>query len=356
MKVVTILGTRPEIIRLSQIIPLLDKNLEHVLVHTGQNFDKKLSDIFFSELKVREPDYFLEARGDSYATQIAEILIKTEQVLIKEKPDKILILGDTNSGLSAIIAKRMNIPVFHMEAGNRCFDDRVPEELNRKIIDNSSSVLLPYTKNSQQFLLNEGFSKEKIIVTGNPINEVLIHYKGKIDSSTILNDLHIKTKSYLLATIHRAENVDDSSILKNIFEGFNQIVVKINLPLIVSLHPRTKQKLDSLNIKLDENIKLCEPFGFFDFVMLEKEAKLVLTDSGTVQEECCILKVPNITIRKTTERPETIECGSNILSGIEKEKIVIDSINTIGRNTDWTPPEEYLEENVSSKIISILSK
>jgi UDP-N-acetylglucosamine 2-epimerase (non-hydrolysing) len=355
MKVMTILGTRPEIIRLSLVIPALDRFCKHVLVHTGQNYDEKLNDIFFKELKVRKPDHYLGVKAGSFAEQIGKILIETEKVLLKEKPDRVLILGDTNTDLSAIIAKRMGIPVFHMEAGNRCYDNRVPEEVNRRIIDHASTVLMPYTQNSKQNLLAEGIKNEDIYVTGNPIYEVIRHYGKKIDTSKALTKLGLKPRQYFLVTAHRAENVDVKDRLSNLLTALNNINKKYGFPVIVSTHPRTRNKLSQFGLKIsNKNIRFLEPFGFFDFISLEKQAYCVITDSGTVQEECCILKVPNVTTRDTTERPETLECGSNILAGTEPE-MILNGVNIVtSRKLDWEPPAEYLAEDVASRVTNIV--
>jgi UDP-N-acetylglucosamine 2-epimerase (non-hydrolysing) len=354
-KIMTILGTRPEIIRLSLIISKLDRYCKHVLVHTGQNFDDNLSSIFFSELGIREPDYYLGIQTDTFGEQIGKILIEAEKIILREKPNKILVLGDTNSGLVSIIAKRMGIPVFHMEAGNRCFDYRVPEEVNRVVIDRCSTILLPYTYRSKENLLHEGISNEVIYVIGNPIYEVITHYAKEIENSTILNTLKVKPKKYFLVTMHRAENVDDEHRLTNIMSGLDNISTEYNLPVICSLHPRTKTKIKRFKLRTnDKNIHFSVPFGFFDFVHLEKNAACVITDSGTVQEECCILGIPNITIRDVTERPETIECGSNMLTSVSP-KIMVKAVDiALKEKHDWQPPADYLDKNVSSKVIKIL--
>jgi len=356
MKVMTILGTRPEIIRLSRIIEKLDSHCTHILIHTGQNFDKNLSDIFFEDLNVRKPDYFLNIKSATMGEQVAHILIETEKVILKEKPDKLLLLGDTNSSLSVIIAKRMGIPVIHMEAGNRCYDDRVPEEINRRIIDHSSDVLLPYTERSRANLLKEGISSERICVTGNPILEVINHYEKQVNGSDILTRLKIYKGKFFLVTLHRAENVDIESRLREFIKAFTALSKEYQVPIICSLHPRTRDKIHKFNIEIDPTaIKFHEPFGFFDFVRLERDALCVLSDSGTVQEECCIFHVPNVTIRDVTERPETIECGSNILSGADQEAILRCVRIVLSSPPQWNVPPEYMNENVSNTIIRIVS-
>lgn len=355
MKVMTVLGTRPEIIRLNLIIKKLDKYCEHIFVHTGQNFTDSLNTIFFDDFQLRKPDYFLGVRGNTFGEQIGKILIDTDKVIQAEKPDKLLILGDTNSALASIVAKRMGIPVYHMEAGNRCFDDRVPEEVNRRIIDHSSDILLPYTHRSKENLLREGISIEKIYVTGNPIYEVLESYKEKIDNSKILNQLKIHDNEYFLVTAHRAENVDDPVRLKNILQSLKCISEKYNYQVICSLHPRTKNMIEKYHLNnFSSTIRFIEPAGFFDFVNMEKNALCIITDSGTVQEECCIFKKPNVTIRDVTERPETTECGSNIIAGVLPETVLRSVDIALGSSNDWKPPEEYLEKDVSSKIVKLL--
>ena len=355
MKVMTILGTRPEIIRLSLIIKKLDKYCSHVLVHTGQNFDDNLSSVFFRELELKEPDYYLGVRADSFGEQIGKIIIESEKVMLKEKPDRILILGDTNSGLASIVAKRMRIPVFHVEAGNRCFDERVPEEVNRVIIDHCSTVLLSYTHRSKENLLKEGISNEVIHVIGNPIYEVITHYSKEIEKSKILDKFGVKPQKYFLVTMHRAENVDDEYRLKSTFTGLDRINTEYNFPILCSIHPRTQHKIDQFNVKMsNKDIHLSKPLGFFDFVHLEKNAACVITDSGTVQEECCTFGIPNITIRDVTERPETIECGSNMLTSTSP-KIMVKALEiALAEKNQWEPPAGYLDRNVSSKVVKIV--
>ena len=355
MKVLTILGTRPEIIRLSRIVDTLDRQCTHILVHTGQNFDKNLSDIFFEDLGVRKPDYYLGVRGATAGDQIAQIIREAELVLQKERPDKLLLLGDTNSSLTAVIAKRMGIPVLHMEAGNRCYDDRVPEEVNRRIIDHCSDILMPYTERSRANLIREGISGNRIYVTGNPILEVINYYQNRIGSSEVLSKLEITKGKYFLATIHRAENVDIESRLSEILGALENLSEEYSVPVVCSLHPRTKDKLlNSFKEGKKSSIRFHEPFGFFDFVHLEQNALCVLSDSGTVQEECCLFHVPNVTLRDVTERPETIECGSNILSGADPETIRACVKQALSRKPAWIAPAEYLRENVSDTVVRIV--
>ena len=355
MKVATILGTRPEIIRLSVLIGKLDEATDHVLVHTGQNYDDGLSAVFFREMGVRAPDHQLDVRADTAGEQIGRVFIATERVLRAERPDAVLVLGDTNSALSAIIAARLSIPVFHMEAGNRCYDDRVPEEINRRVIDHSSTVLLPYTARSCENLVREGIARERIFVTGNPIFEVLSASAARIAASDVLGRMSLGAGSYFLATMHRQENVDDEDRLRGLVTGLLEVSREHGKPVVCSLHPRTRSRLEALGIRpTGTGIHFVEPLGFFDFVALEQSAACVLSDSGTVQEEACIFRIPNVTLRDVTERPETIECGSNILSGTRPESIRRCVAAALAREPRWTPPPEYLDPCVSEKVVRII--
>jgi UDP-N-acetylglucosamine 2-epimerase (non-hydrolysing) len=354
LKVMTILGTRPEIIRLSRVIPLLDAASEHVLVHTGQNYDPSLSDVFFEELGVRQPDEFMGARG-TMAEQIGAILVKSEELFRRHEPNRLLILGDTNSGLASVIAARMRIPVFHMEAGNRCYDDRVPEEINRRVIDHTSSVLMPYTYRSKENLVREGIARERVFVTGNPIFEVLQWYGERIDASDVLERLSLEAGEFFLVTLHRAENVDSPERLASFLQGLALVADHYAQPMVVSVHPRTADVLRRHGLEPDsERVRLLPPLGFFDFVSLQKRALCVLSDSGTVQEECCIFNVPNVTLRDVTERPETIECGSNVLSGAHPEDILSAVKLALSTSGDWIPPEEYRVSDVSRTVAKIV--
>lgn len=355
MKIMTIFGTRPEIIRLSLVMKVLDQNCEHVIVHTGQNYHESLSDIFIRDLEVRTPDVHLGIRSSSFGDQAGQILSSIDDVLNQHQPDRVLILGDTNSALSAIIAARRAIPVFHMEAGNRCYDNRVPEEINRRIIDHSSTVLMPYTERSRANLLAEGIESDRIFVSGNPIREVILNFSAKIDESSILENLGVQPFEYFLVTLHRSENVDEPERLKRILGSFTSIADKYEKPVLVSVHPRTAAKIREFRITADDTkVRLLEPWGFFDFVRLEKSSLAVLTDSGTVQEECCILGIPNITVRDVTERPETVECGSNILSGSDPDSILRCVQLALSQPTNWIPPKEYMAENVSQTVSKIV--
>lgn len=353
LKVMTILGTRPEIIRLSLIIQKLDQCCDHILVHTGQNYDHNLNELFFKELRLRSPDEIIDSKADSLGGQIANIFEGIEKVLLKHNPDKVLILGDTNTSLCTVIVERLGYPVYHMEAGNRCFDLKVPEEKNRRVIDAVSSFNLPYTPGSRENLIREGFPKQKIFETGNPIFEVLLNYDNDIDKSSILKDLRLESSpyDYVLVTAHRAENVDDENRLNNIIEALQDISKTYHV--IFSCHPRTRNKLKKFNINTT-GIEILEPLGFFDFVKLEKNAKCVISDSGTVQEECCLLNTPAVTIRDSTERPETVECGSNIVSGLEKEDILDCFNRMIKSDKIWDYPAGYKDLKVSDKVVNFV--
>lgn len=356
MKILTILGTRPEIIRLSIIIPKFDKICNHVLVHTGQNFEMDLNDVFFKQLRVRKADYFLKIRGATFGEQIGKMFIEGEKVLRKERPDKVVILGDTNSGLLSIVAKRLGIPVYHLEAGNRCYDDRVPEEVNRRVIDHSSNILMPYTNRSKENLLREGIQNYRIFVIGNPIFEVIQHYSHNINVEAVLKKYKLNEKEYFLLTMHRAENVDYPDRLGNLIMAIEKIQTYYKIPVVCSLHPRTKDKMKNFGIKTkNSKIIFLSPLGFFDFIALEKHAFCVLSDSGTVQEECCIFKIPNVTIRDVTERPETMDCGSNILSGTEPERVFQAVKLVAGKPCSWTAPQEYLVTCVSDTVLKIVT-
>jgi UDP-N-acetylglucosamine 2-epimerase (non-hydrolysing) len=355
MKVMTILGTRPEIIRLSVIIPRLDKFCDHVLVHTGQNYNPNLYDVFFDELGLRQPDHILTCESNTLMGQIGHILKGCEKVISDEKPDRLLLLGDTNSALSAIAAKRLGINVYHMEAGNRCYDDRVPEEVNRRIIDHSSDILMPYTERSRSNLVREGLPGEKIFVIGNPINEVLDYYHQQINRSRIMEKLSLEKHTFFLVTLHREENVDVADRLDGFLEAFRMLHKEYRVPVICSLHPRTRSQLKKQGkIMAGKGVRVLEPLGLFDFVHLEQNALCTLTDSGTVQEECCIFKVPSVTLRDVTERPETIEAGSSILSGSDPNTILSCVKAVLARPCDWMPPAEYLITNVSSTVVKIV--
>ena len=350
-KVLTILGTRPEIIRLSCIIPKLDAACDHYVLHTGQNYDNNLSELFFQELELRKPNKIIDSKSQSFGEQLGKIFIGVEQTINEFNPTKVLVLGDTNSGLSAFIVERFNIPVYHMEAGNRCNDLKVPEEKNRKVIDAISTYNLPYTELSRQNLLREGVPNNKIAVTGNPIKEVINKYQNKISQSSILAKLNLQPKDYVIVTAHRAENVDDDSRLKSIFAALQEIAKEYKV--VFSCHPRTRDKIQKFNVNTD-NIIVSEPFGFFDFVNLEQNCFMAISDSGTVQEEMCLFKIPTVTIRDTTERPETVWCGSNVISGLDKTNIIACFNRMKLSNRNWEIPVEYDRDNVSDVVVNML--
>jgi UDP-N-acetylglucosamine 2-epimerase (non-hydrolysing) len=355
MKIMTVLGTRPEIIRLSLIIKLLDRFSDHILVHTGQNYDERLSGLFFDELGIRQPDVFLGVRGEGFAEQAGQILSRIESVLMEHRPDRLLILGDTNSGLTAFVARRLGIPVYHMEAGNRCFDDRVPEEVNRRVIDHSSTVLMPYTNRSRENLLREGFADDRVYVIGNPIKEVIDHYSERINASNALTKLGLEKRHYFLVTMHRAENVDVEARLRNLVEALTRLHREYSFPVIYPLHPRTKAKAQSFGVDLNQaGIRFLDPLGFFDFIRLEQNAFCLISDSGTVQEEACLFRVPAVTIRDVTERPETIECGSNVLAGCEPQHIQQMVRLVTSQPANWQPPVEYLASQVAMTVCRLV--
>jgi len=355
MKVATVFGTRPEIIRLSEVVRRLDPFCDHLLIHTGQNYDPLLSDVFFRDLQSRQPDLHLGITTSSFPEQAGLILSRVGEAFERERPDRVLILGDTNSGLAALVAARMRIPVFHMEAGNRCYDDRVPEEVNRRVIDHSSAVLLPYTERSKENLVREGIERERIFVTGNPIFEVMEAHEEGIDASDVLPRLGLESSSYVLVTLHRAENVDDPSRLEQFMTALSRVAEDQACPVVVSVHPRTAVKLEQFGLAPSSSrVVLLDPLGFLDFVKLERHARIVLSDSGTVQEECAILRVPNVTLRDVTERPETIECGSNILSGAATDDVLRAVRMALSSAARWTPPAEYTVPHVSSTVARIV--
>jgi UDP-N-acetylglucosamine 2-epimerase (non-hydrolysing) len=359
MKVMVIAGTRPEFIRLSLVLKrFAEVGLGHVLVHTGQNYDPRLSDVFFAELGLPAPDEYLDVRAETVGQQIGHIIARSEDALRRHDPDALLVLGDTNSGLSAIAAARMNVPIFHMEAGNRCFDWRVPEEKNRRLIDHISDWLLPYTLRSREYLLAEGVHPEKIFLSGNPIVDVLESFRGLWEASSALADCGVGSGEYILVTTHREETVDFPDRLGVVCAGLNLLVERLDIPVVWSVHPRTRPKLADPDVDLDRRIQLHEPFGFGDFVALEAGARCVLTDSGTVQEECSLLGVPAVTCRESTERPETVECGSNILSGLQDPEHLAMCVETMIRaDRGWRSPyadDTGVAERVTQIILSNL--
>ena len=356
LKIMTILGTRPEIIRLSCILPKMDEFFEHIIVYTQQSYSYELSDIFFYEVELRKLDYVLVVKSVTLGGQIANIIEQTEKVILKEMPDAVLILGDTNSALSAINAKRLKIPIFHMEAGNRSFDWDVPEEVNRRIVDHISDYNLCYTEHARRYLLAEGVESKNIFVTGSPLAEVYGYLKNKIDSSSILDSLKIKSGEYFLVSTHREENVDNGDRLRELFSSFDFLTTEYKLPIVVSLHPRTKKRLGQMRIKVNFRVFLCKPFGYLEYCKLQKNALCVLSDSGSIQEESAIQQFPAVQIRVSTERPEAFDAGSIILCGFNKHsiassiKIAIDE----KKKGKHTIPSDYKDENVSEKVVKLI--
>ncbi|WP_407357248.1 non-hydrolyzing UDP-N-acetylglucosamine 2-epimerase [Methanolobus sp. WCC5] len=328
-----------------------------MFVHTNQNFDYELNEIFFQEFEIRKPDYLLNVKSNSIGSQIGKIVAQTEEVLLKEKPDAILILGDTNSALSCIIAKRMKIPVFHMEAGNRCFDDRVPEEINRRIIDHTSDINLPYTEHARRNLLREGLDSDSIFVIGSPLREVLEKHEDKIDSSNVLDELGLQNGKYFLLSFHREENVDNERNLRNIINTLEELARKYAFPLVISTHPRTHVKLKQLEISDNELFNFHKPFGMFDYVKLQKNAFCVLSDSGTIHEEAAILGIPALVIRESTERPEVFDTGNVILTGMDTSTI-LQSIDVVRKqfeeNVVFLTPEAYQDTNTSDRVLRLI--
>ncbi len=359
VKVMTIVGTRPELIKLSRVISELDRHVNHVLVHTGQNHDFELNEIFFKELEIRKPDYFLNAATESLAGTIGKIIIESDIVMEKEKPDALLILGDTNSCLSVISAKRRNIPVFHMEAGNRCFDERVPEEINRRIVDHISDINLTYTEHARRYLLLEGIKSETIIKTGSPMKEILECYMSRIDESDVLARLKLEPNGYFVLSAHREENIDSELNFHQLLETLDTVVNKYNKVIIASIHPRTRKKLEGLGInKLDPKIMLLKPLGFYDYVKLQKNAYCVISDSGTITEESSILNFPAVTIRNAHERPEGMDEGTLIMCGL-KASNVLQSIDIVtsqhsSSKRQFNLVEDYNVGNVSKKVLRII--
>ncbi len=355
----TIVGTRPEIIKLSRVMFELENSVEHILVHTGQNYDYELNEIFFNDLGIRKPDYFLNAVGTNTAETIGNIIIKSDEIFEKEKPDAVLLYGDTNSCLSVISAKRRQIPIFHMEAGNRCFDQRVPEELNRKIVDHLSDINMPLTEQARDYLISEGLRPETIIKTGSCMKEILNFYRDKIDKSDILNKLKVSQKNYFLVSIHREENVDYPENLQMLLVSLNAIAEKYQLPLIVSTHPRTRKRIDDLlnsSFTMNPLISFMKPLGFFEYIHLQQFSKCVISDSGTITEESSILKFPAIMVRAAHERPEGMDEGTLILSGVGKERI-LESIKVVTNQFDNNVIKvikDYDVDNVSIKVVRII--
>lgn len=358
LKVMTIVGTRPEIIRLSRVIAKLDEFCEHTLVHTGQNFDYELNAIFFEELEIRKPDVFLQAAGATAIETIAKVMKKADQLMAEMQPEALLLLGDTNSALAAIPAKRRKIPIFHMEAGNRCFDLRVPEEINRKIIDHIADINLPYSTIARDYLLREGLPPDQVIKTGSPMREVLDFYAPKIANSNVLAEMNLSAEKYFLVSAHREENVDTTENLQKIFKILNALVENYQLPVIVSTHPRTRKRIEALGLEAHPAIIFNKPFGFIDYVKLQMQAKVVLSDSGTITEESSILNFPALNLREMNERPEGFEEGAVMMIGLNSER-VLDAVKILttqqrGEKRTLKQVDDYAVSNVSDKVLRII--
>lgn len=358
MKVMTVVGTRPEIIRLSRVLSKLDNYCEHILVHTGQNYDYELNQVFFDDLGIRKPNHFLNAAGKNAAETIGQVIIKIDELIESEKPDAMLILGDTNSCLAALPAKRKKIPIFHMEAGNRCFDQRVPEETNRKIVDHIADINMPYSSIARDYLIAEGIPADRIVKTGSPIYEVLSYYMEKIDDSKILEKLDIKSKNFFLVSAHREENVDAPDQLLKLANSLNIIATHYEIPVIVSTHPRTQKRINDTGINFHENIRLLKPLGFHDYNYLQKNAKAVLSDSGTINEESSIMNFPALNIREAHERPEGMEEASVMMVGLDSERIM-QALNILedqpsGNSRLLRMVSDYSMPNVSDKVVRII--
>jgi len=358
LKVLTIVGTRPEIIRLARVIPALDEAVEHRLIHTGQNYDYELNGVFFDELGLKKPDHVMPAGGGTLGELLGRILTESEQVFRAERPDAVLILGDTNSSIAAIMAKRMQIPVYHMEAGNRCFDANVPEELNRRIIDRISDFNLVYTEHARRHLLSEGLPHRRVYLTGSPMKEVLGHYAARIDASSVLERMGLEPQRYLVVSMHREENVDSRRNLGQLIDTLNQLVEEYEVPVVVSTHPRTRSRLDAHGgLKFDERLLFSKPFGFFDYNKLQKNALCVLSDSGTISEESAILTFPAVTIRRAMERPEALDTGSIVLTGLEPA-VIRSAVSLVVRQRSQgripPVPADYLVDNVSQRVVNLI--
>ena len=358
LKVMSVVGTRPEIIRLSRVLAKLDEHCEHILVHTGQNYDFELNEVFFNDLGVRKPDYFLNAAGKNAAETIGQVIIKVDEVLETVKPEAMLVLGDTNSCISAIPAKRRKVPIFHMEAGNRCFDQRVPEETNRKIVDHTADINLTYSTIARDYLLAEGIPADRIIKTGSPMFEVLTHYMPQIDASNVLNDLKLQKGQFFVVSAHREENVDSPKQLINLANTLNAVAEHYDMPVIISTHPRTRNRIEAQGIEFHKNIKLLKPLGFHDYNNLQKNAKAVLSDSGTINEESSIMNFPALNLREAHERPEGMEEASVMMVGLGVERVmqglqILESQPT-GEQRLLRQVYDYSMPNVADKVVRII--
>ena len=358
IKVLTILGTRPEIIRLSAVISALEQFTNHVLVHTGQNYDFELNQVFFNDLGLKKPNYFLDVDTSSLGKVLGEILIKTEEVLLKEKPDAVLVLGDTNSAIALLMAKRMKIPTYHMEAGNRSFDANVPEEINRKLVDHISDFNLVYTEHARRHLLSEGLAHRFIYLTGSPMREVLFSHKVAIETSTILDKLGLKKNNYFIVSVHREENVDNLANLKQVVTCLKALYETYKMPVIVSTHPRTRSRLEQAGLENNMgDIRFLKPFGFHDYNKLQLDSFCAISDSGTISEESAILDFPAVTLRNSIERPEALDTGSIILSGLDSE-ILLQAVELVTNESNYYPnreiPMEYKIENTSLRVLKLI--
>jgi UDP-N-acetylglucosamine 2-epimerase len=360
LKVMTIVGTRPELIKMSRVIAELDRNMQHILVHTGQNYDYELNQVFFENLEIRKPDYFLEAAGDNAAQTIAQVIEKSDAVMEQEQPDAVLLYGDTNSCLAVIAAKRRKIPVFHMEAGNRCFDQRVPEELNRKVLDHLSDINMVLTEHARRYLIAEGIKPETIIKTGSHMREVLDYYLPGIMASDAVARLSLQAGKFFLVSAHREENVDSPEALRDLLDTLNAVAAQYNFPILVSTHPRTRKRLEKLDISaMDKRIIFAKPFGFFDYIKLQMEAFCVLSDSGTITEETSLLNLCAITLRNAHERPEGMDVGTLIMSGLKKNR-VLEAIKIVTAQYQKTervvlPIADYENPHVSTQIVRVVA-
>ncbi|WP_029363475.1 non-hydrolyzing UDP-N-acetylglucosamine 2-epimerase [Herbaspirillum lusitanum] len=360
LKVMTLVGTRPELIKMSRVIAECDRQFNHVLVHSGQNYDYELNQIFFNDLEIRQPDFFLEAAGETAAKTIAAVIEKSDALFAQEKPDALLLYGDTNTCLAVISAKRRKIPVFHMEAGNRCFDQRVPEELNRKVLDHLSDINMVLTEHARRYLIGEGIKPETIIKTGSHMREVIDHYRPKIENSDVLSRLNFEPGKFFVVSAHREENVDSPEAIKDLLETLQALVRKYGLPIFVSTHPRTRKRLEEIGYEeLDSRIVFSKPLGFFDYMKLQMNALCVLSDSGTITEEASLLNLPAITIRNAHERPEGMDVGTLIMAGLKAER-VIDAIEIIAsqrkrKSQPVLPVADYENPNVSKQVVRVVA-
>jgi UDP-N-acetylglucosamine 2-epimerase (non-hydrolysing) len=358
LKVMTILGTRPEIIRLSRVMAALDRWTDHVVVHTGQNYDHELNGVFFDEMAIRRPDHFLDAAGASAAETIGQVIIAADRLLAEEKPDAVLVLGDTNSCLAVIPAKRRHIPIFHMEAGNRCFDQRVPEETNRRIVDHTADINLPYSSIARDYLLAEGLPPDRIVKTGSPMFEVLAHYRTGIEASDVVARLGLEPGRYFVASCHREENVDSASQIARLVELLGAVAQAYDEPILVSTHPRTRKRIDALGLAFDPRVRLMTPFGFLDYNALQLHARAVLSDSGTISEESAILDFPALNLREAHERPEAMEEGMVMMTGLSPERVLqgLAILEGQRRGADRTLclPADYAVPNVSDKVVRVI--